>query len=257
MAALKFSANLGFLWADLPLPEAILRAHAAGFDAVECHWPYETRPEEIRAALQESGLPMLGLNTRRGDVEAGENGLCALPGREAEARDAIDEAVAYGVEIGARHVHVMAGNAEGLEARRVFTEAAAYAADVASVAGLRVVIEPLNPWDAPGYFLRSTDQAGTVLDEVGAENLRMMFDVYHVGRSEGDVIDPLRRHFGRIGHIQIASVPDRGAPDRGIVDYGAVFSRLREMGWAHPIGAEYRPEGAPEDSLGWLAEARA
>ena len=256
MGRLKFSANLGFLWADKPLPEAIERAHAAGFDAVECHWPYATDPGEIRDALSSTGLPMLGLNTRRGDVDAGENGLAALPGREVEARAAIDEAVTYGVEIGVQHVHVMAGRAEGLEARKVFTETVAYAAEVAAAAGLRVVIEPLDPWAAPGYFLRSTDQAGTVIDEVGAENLKMMFDVYHVGRSEGDVFDPLRRHWNRIGHIQIASVPERGPPDRGIVDYGAVFGRLRELDWSHPIGAEYRPEGETEGTLRWLLGAQ-
>ena len=103
---MKFSANLGFLWNDRPLPEAIRAARAAGFDAVECHWPYVIPADEVKAALDETGLRMLGLNTRRGDVDAGDNGLSAIPGREAEAREAIDEAIAYATAIDTPNIHV-------------------------------------------------------------------------------------------------------------------------------------------------------
>ncbi len=110
---MKFSANLGFLWADRPLPDAIRAAKAAGFDAVECHWPYDVPASATAAALEETGLRMLGLNTSRGNVTIGENGLAALPGREADARAAIDEAVAYAAGISAAAIHVMAGNSNG------------------------------------------------------------------------------------------------------------------------------------------------
>lgn len=131
----RFSANLGFLWTDRALPDAIRAAHAAGFDAVECHWPYDIAADDVAAALAETGLPMLGLNTRRGDVAAGENGLAALPGRVDEARAAIDEALAYADAIGAGAVHVMAGKAEGPEARAVFAQNLHYACARAAKGG--------------------------------------------------------------------------------------------------------------------------
>lgn len=252
---MRFSANLGFLWADLPLPEAIRAAHAAGFDAVECHWPYAHPPHELRAALHDTGLPMLGLNTRRGDVAAGEMGLAALPGREAEARAAIDEALAYARAIGAGAVHVMAGCAGGAAAHAAFVANLAHA--TAQAGDLTVLIEPLNRHDAPGYFLRTTDQAAAIIAELGAPNLRLMFDCYHVQRTEGDVIHRLGRLLPLIGHVQIAAAPDRGPPDRGELHYPTVLAALARLGWDRPIGAEYRPGGPPEDSLAWLGPARA
>lgn len=252
----RFSANLGFLWADRPLPDAIRAAGAAGFDAVECHWPYETPAAEVEAALKETGLPMLGLNTRRGDVAAGENGLAALPGREAEARAAIDEALAYAARIGARNIHVMAGVAEGDAARRSFVRNLRYACERAAAQGRTILIEPLNPFDAPGYFLNKTDQAARLIAEIGEPNLRLMFDCYHVARAEGDVIGRLGALMPIIGHIQFASVPDRGAPDHGEVDYADMFVEIARLGWDAPLGAEYKPAGATHDGLAWLTSLR-
>lgn len=250
---MRFSANLGFLWADRPLPDAIRAAKAAGFDAVECHWPYDVPPEQVREALQETGLPMLGLNTRRGDVTGGENGLSALPGREAEAREAIDEAVAYARAIGAGAIHVMAGFSEGSEAHGVFVENLRYAAGIADKEGITILIEPLNRHDAPGYFLQTTDQARQIINEVAAANLKLMFDCYHVGRTEGDVTTRLKDLRTVIGHIQFASVPDRGAPDHGEIAYGYVFESIERLGWERPLGAEYKPVGATEETLGWMS----
>ena len=247
-----FSANLGFLFTDRPLPDAIRAAKAAGFDAVECHWPYDTPPSEIKAALSETGLPMLGLNTRRGDVENGENGLAALPGRVEEARAAINEAIAYAVEVGARCVHVMAGFDESEVGNKTFIDNLTYACGQAAQHGLTILIEPLNRHDAPGYFLKTTDQAAEIIQAVGAPNLKLMFDCYHVGRTEGDLMTRLRTLLAIIGHIQFASVPDRGPPDRGEIDYGAVFAEIDALGWTAPLGAEYKPTGATEESLDWL-----
>ena len=156
---MKFSANLGFLWTELSLPDAIRAAKAAGFDAVECHWPYDTDPVNVRDALNDTGLPMLGLNTRRGNVAGGENGLAALPVRMEEARQAIDEALAYASTVGAANVHVMAGVADGAHANQTFLDNLAYACEKAAHRGITILIEPLNPYDAPGYILASTDQA--------------------------------------------------------------------------------------------------
>ncbi|MEL7115930.1 MAG: TIM barrel protein [Pseudomonadota bacterium] len=243
---MKFSANLGFLWNDRPLPDAIRAAKAARFDAVECHWPYEVASADVRAALTETGLPMLGLNTRRG--APGENGLAALLGREDEARAAIDEAIAYADAVDARAVHVMAGFASGDAAQATFLENLRYAT---SRTDRTILIEPLNRHDAPGYFLSTTDHAREIIETLNVPTLKLMFDCYHVGRTEGDVITRLNDLRAMIGHIQFASVPDRGAPDHGELHYPTVFAAISEV-WSEPIGAEYKPVGPTDESLGWL-----
>ena len=251
---MQFSANLGFLWADRPLPDAIRAAKAAGFHAVECHWPFETPFSDVKAALAETGLNMLGLNTRRGDVENGDNGLSALPARVDEARSAIDEAIAYAVQIGARNIHVMAGFDQSIAARQTFIDNLNYACEKGASHDLTMLIEPLNHYDAPGYFLQTTRQAAEIIEAVGASNLKLMFDCYHVGRTEGDVITRLQDLLPIIGHIQFASVPDRGTPDHGEIDYRSVFSEVRALGWSAPLGAEYKPQGETDASLAWMSE---
>ena len=246
----RFSANLGFLWADRPLPQAIRAAHAAGFDAVECHWPYAVPAADTRAALDETGLTMLSLNTRPGDPARGEFGLCALKGREAEARAAVDEALAYAVATGTRAVHVMAGRKGDHD---TFLAALARACDSALPLGLTILIEPLNRFDAPDYLLETMDQAAAILDTLDRPNLRLMFDCYHVARTEGDVLAAFRRHRARIGHVQFAAVPDRGPPDHGSVAYASL---LPSLDWTGPFGAEYRPNGPTEQTLGWLTDCR-
>ena len=249
---MKFSANLGFLWTDRPLPDAIRAAKAAGFDAVECHWPYDVPAEQVRAALDETGLPMLGLNTRRGNVAAGENGLAALPGRGAEARAAVDEAFDYAAAIGARAVHVMAGFSGGPRAEAAFLDTLAHACDRAEAQGAMVLIEPLNHYDAPGYFLSGSAQAAALIREIGRDSLRLMFDCYHLQIMEGDVSRRLERLLPIVGHVQIAAVPDRGAPDHGELDYGWLLPRIEALGWDRPLGAEYKVSGPTEATLGWM-----
>jgi hydroxypyruvate isomerase len=254
---MRFSANLGFLWADRPLPEAIRAAHRAGFDAVECHWPYDVPAPEVAAALAETGLPMLGLNTLRGDVAAGENGLGALPGRGAEARDAVDRALAYAAAADAANIHVMAGVARGPAAHAAFLETLDHAAQGAAGAGRTVLIEPLNHRDAPGYFLNSAEQAAAIIEELGHPNIRLMFDCYHIQILSGDVTRRLETFLPVTGHVQIAAVPDRGPPDRGELDYRYVLKALAELGWTAPVGAEYKPGPAStEATLGWIEAFR-
>ncbi len=248
---MRFSANLGFLWNDISLPDAIHAAKEAGFDAVEMHWPYETPALNVRAALEETGLPLLGLNTRRGNVAAGDNGLSAIPGREDDARAAIVEALAYADIVGARAIHVMAGFAQGDDAHRCFVDMLSFACENAAKIGKTILIEPLNRHDAPGYFLSNTEQARGVIESVGADNLKLMFDCYHVGRTEGDVTTRLADLLEIIGHIQFASVPDRGAPDHGEIDYSFVFKATRDLGWQTPLGAEYKVLGSTDATLGW------
>lgn len=249
---MQFSANLGFLWADLALPDAIHAAKAAGFDAVECHWPYQTLPDAVAIALAQTGLPMLGLNTQRGGP--GENGLSALPGREAEARAEIDRAIAYARAIGCKAVHVMAGFAQGAAAQASFLANLDYACRAAP--DLTILIEPLNSRDAPGYFLTSSDHALDLIERAAQPNLKLMFDCYHLQIIQGDLTRRLTALRHVLGHVQIASVPDRGTPDHGELDYRHICAVLRDLDWTRPLGAEYRPVGATQDSLGWMAALR-
>jgi 2-dehydrotetronate isomerase len=248
---MKFSANLGFLWTDRTLPQAIKAAKAAGFDAVECHWPYEVPPTDIIAALDETGMEMLGLNTRKGDSALGQNGFCALPGRETEARASIDEAIIYAKATRTKAVHVMAGFTSGPRAHATFCENLIYACNKAD--GMTILIEPLNHYDAPGYFLSTANQAVATIRELDLPNLKLMFDCYHLQIMDGDMSRLLEKCLPVIGHIQFASVPDRGPPDHGELDYQHVFARIGDLGWSHPLGAEYKPKGATGESLGWMS----
>ncbi len=243
----RFSANLGFLWTELSLPDAIRAAAAAGFEAVECHWPYDTDPALVKAALDETGLPMLGLNTVRG---AG-NGLSALVGCETQARAAIDQALDYAVAIGARNIHVMAGFASGEAAHRTFVANLRYA--LARVAGhsITLLIEPLNHFDAPGYYLQTADQAAKLIVEINDPNLKLMFDCYHLQIMQGDLSRLLESTLPVIGHIQIAAVPSRAEPDEGELDYRHILKHIESIGYKGFIGAEYHPRSSTEAGLGW------
>ena len=251
---LRFSANLGFLWKELTLPEAIRRAKTAGFDAVECHWPYDVDAEAVKAALDETSLPMLGLNTRRGR-DGIDNGLSAIPGREAEARAAIDEAFDYGARIGARNVHVMAGKAFGVPgAAATFEANLAYACDVAARHGMSVLIEPLNHRDAPDYFLVGLGMAAGFVERLARPELSIMFDCYHLQITGGDLIESFKAHRKSIGHVQIAAVPSRTEPDGGEIAYDRLLPLIAAAGYDGYFGAEYKPAGTTDEGLGWLDE---
>jgi hydroxypyruvate isomerase len=257
---LRFSANLGFLWKELPLTEAILRAKRAGFDAVEFHYPYEMPADQVRAALAAAALPAVGLNTRLGDVAAGDIGLAALPGREAEARAAIDEAVAYARTIGAGYIHVTAGRPEPTalrEAHTTFLGALDYAARRVEASDIRVLIEPLNPTDAPGYFLNHLDQAAAIISELGRPNAGILFDCYHAQLTGGDLTRRLERLLPLVHHVQIAGVPSHREPNEGEVAYDRLLPAIERMGYRGFIAAEYRARSTVEDGIGWLSAMRA
>jgi len=239
-----FSANLGFLWNDLPLPDGIRAAAAAGFDAVECHWPYDVPVEDTKAALDETGMTMLGINTRKGDP--GEFGLAAVPDRSDEARLFIDEALSYAAAMDAKAVHVMAGIAPPQpNAFLTYMGNLRYACKRAAPHDITILIEPLNAIDNPGYYLNNMTDAAGVIDAVDRPNLKLMFDCYHAQITEGDVVGILPDLLPIIGHVQFASVPGRNEPDLGMLDYREVFALLDELGWDQPLGAEYRPTRSP------------
>ena len=253
---IKLSANLGFLWPELSLRNAIARAKEVGFDAVECHWPYDTAAADVKAALELAQIPMLGLNTKRGNVDAGEAGLTALVGRESEARANIDEAVDYGAALGCVAVHVMSGVSSGEKARDVLIENLKYASDKAANQSMDILIEPINTRDIPGYFLNSVEQAASVVEEVGRSNVKIMFDCYHVQIMQGDLLVRLEKHLSLIGHIQIAAVPDRGEPGQGELDIKNICTAIDAMGYTGYIGAEYKPRTTTDDGIGWMSLLR-
>lgn len=250
---ISFSANLGFLWTDRSLPEAIHAAKAAGFHAVECHWPYATPAEDVVAALQETGLKMLGLNTQRGNTDSGENGLAALPGREADAQRLIDQAIACAVAIDCNNIHVMAGFTDkGELARSTFAANLRYACQAAAAHGKTILIEPLNRYDAPNYHISTLDEAQAVLQTVAAPNLKIMFDCYHMQIMGGDLLRRFKQSAADIGHVQFASVPDRTEPDSGEVNYVWLLNEIAAAGFTGPFGAEYKPRTTTDAGLGWL-----
>ncbi|MEM7425411.1 MAG: TIM barrel protein [Pseudomonadota bacterium] len=253
----KFSANLGFLWKTLTLPQAIRIAANSGFDAVECHFPYEQPAEDVKAALAETGLPMIALNTVRGNVEAGDFGLCAVPGREAEAEAAIRQAIDYAKAVGARNVHIMAGTSAGNPwAEATFLNNLRLAAELATSAGIGVLIEPINHRDVPNYFLNTVEQAAGLIRTLVLAPVRMMFDLYHVQVTQGDILRRLEEHMPAIGHIQIAGAPGRNEPDTGEIAIDRILDALGELGYEGYVGAEYIPKATEAEGLGWLQAFR-
>jgi len=251
---IRFAANLGFLWTDRALPDAIHAAAGAGFDAVECHMPYDEDPIAVRAALDDVGLPMLGLNT---DHSGPEVGLGAIPGREVEARDDVDRAVEYAVAIGCATVHVMAGRSgrvDGSEA--TYRANLAYAAERAVEHDLTVLVEPITTNAFAGYHLQTVGQAVETIDALRADGVpdvvRVILDFFHVADMGDDVLDAAGRLGDRLGHVQIAAYPDRGEPDAGDLDFGALIPAI-SAGYDGYFAAEYRPRGDLEAGLTWLS----
>lgn len=255
---MRIAANLGFLYQGMSLPDQIHAAARDGFDAVECHFPFATPEAEVRAALSETGMPMLGLNTAPGDLATGEFGLAALPGREAQARAAIAQAIDYAAAIGAGAVHVMAGRTTDPGAEATYRANLTHACDLAAPLGITILLEPISPSAQPNYHLRTMEQAAQTIAAVGRANLKILFDVYHIQTEQGDLTRRLRTHLPDLGHVQIAAVPDRGEPDAGEVHIPNLLAALRDMGWQGDVGAEYRPRsGNTSEGLGWLGPLRA
>lgn len=252
---LRFSANLGFLWSALPLLDRIDRAAAAGFRAIELHWPYDTPPEEVRDACRRHGLTLVGLNTAVGDAASGDFGLGAVPGREADFMAALEQSVDYCRVTGARAIHAMAGNVPASrrsQAREVFIGNLQRAAERAAEEDLTLLLEPINANDKPDYFLSTLQEADALIEAVGSTRIQIMFDVYHVARQEGDVLRKLERYQHRIGHVQVAAVPSRAEPDEGEICYRAVFEQLDSMDYAGFVGCEYIPRAGVEEGLKWM-----
>jgi hydroxypyruvate isomerase len=247
----RFSANLGFLYSDRPHVQRIADAAKCGFAAIEMHWPYDVPAAELKAAADAAKVTMLGINAPIGDKSRGENGLTALPGREADAAAAFDLALSYAVTLSGTAVHCLAGVTQGEEAERAYVKNLAAFADKAANAGKMVLIEPLNHRDAPGYFLGTIEQAADIVGKVARGNLKIMFDCYHLQIMGGDLIKKYERYRDLVGHVQIASVPNRAEPDEGELAYPEILKAFARLGYTGWIGAEYKPRAKTEDGLGW------
>ena len=250
---IKFSANLGFLWTDLSLIDAIYKAKKHGFDAVELQWPYEINPIDIKNVLAETMLPVLGINTLKGNIEKGDFGLAAIKGRETEAREYISQAIEYADIAGIKNVHVMAGKADlSAKSLTTFLDNLKFAKDLSVSKGINIIIEPLNRRDVPGYFLTEIEQAKEICELVDQDNVKIMFDCYHVQINQGDVLKRFQDNVLNIGHVQIASLPDRGEPDFGELNFKHLLPQFYKAGYEGYIGGEYRPRTNTEEGLSWL-----
>jgi hydroxypyruvate isomerase len=252
----KFAANLSFLFNEVPFMARFAAAAAAGFRGVEYLFPYEEDKEVIAQALRGNGLENVLFNLPPGDWAAGERGLGALPGREQDFRDGVARAMDYALAADTKRLHALAGivpaGADQDRCRQTFIGNLRYACEQLAPHGITLLVEPINTRDMPGYFLNYQKDAHALLAEVGAPNLKVQMDFYHAQIMEGDIISTFRQQLSNIGHVQIASVPDRHEPDLGELNYPWLFAMMDEAGYDGWIGCEYRPRQGTVAGLGWM-----
>jgi len=251
----KLAANLTMMFEETPFLDRFAAAGTCGFTGVEFLFPYDFPADEIAARLERHHLTQALFNLPPGDWAKGERGMAALPGREKEFMTSLERAIPYARATKCRRLHAMAGNwpagRDRREGRAVFIANLRRAADRLAEEGVTLVIEPINTRDMPGYFLNTTGEAISVIEEAGRDNLKLQLDLYHCQIMEGDLATHVRRLAGRYAHVQIAGVPDRHEPDRGEVNYDYLLSLLDEVGYDGWVGCEYRPAGDTRAGLGW------
>jgi hydroxypyruvate isomerase len=256
----RFAANLSFLYGEHAFVDRFAAAARDGFGAVEFAFGYEFDRRELAARLADHGLQQVLINTPPGDLAAGERGLAALPGREVDFRRALlEQALPYADALHCPRIHVMAGvlppGADRTACRATFVANLAWAAAQAASVGIELLIEPINSRDIPGYLLNRQDEAHAIVQTVGAPNLKVQMDLYHCQIVEGDLAMKLRQYLptGRVGHLQVAGVPERQEPDRGELHHPYLFALIDDLGYNGHIGCEYKPAAGTSAGLGWLA----
>jgi hydroxypyruvate isomerase len=251
----RFSAHLDYLFMDRPLLQRIDAAAACGFKAVEGRFP-DVPAADYKAALERNNIRALGINTPMG--AEGEFGLGALPGREGDWDKAFADALDYVTTIDATAIHCLAGRVDPGQraaAEKVFVENLKRAADLAAAKNIKLYIEPINPYDQPGYFLYQVEHAADIIAKVGKPNVWLQYDFYHAQIVGGDLIRRLEKHLAMIGHIQCSQVPVRAEPDQqGEINYPFVFGEVDRLGYQEWVGCEYRPRTSTESGLGWGAK---
>lgn len=258
---LAFSANLSTLFTDLPFTERFAAAKACGFDAVECQFPYAHPAAELAALLQANGQRMVLHNLPAGDWAAGERGIACHPDRVSEFRAGVTQAIACATTLGVPQLNCLAGippaGVDPADALDTLKQNLRHAAATLARHGLRLLVEPINSFDVPGFLLSRPSQAIALMDELALDNLYLQYDVYHAQRMEGEIAASVQRWMARIAHIQIADNPGRAEPGTGEIRYAFLFRWLDKIGYTGHVGCEYFPRdkgpGGTQAGLGWLA----
>ena len=256
----RFAANLSMLFAEVPFLDRFERAARAGFTAVEFLFPYAFPTAEIKARLAANRLKLVLHNLPAGDWDAGERGIACLPDRVDDFRAGVAQAIEVGSALGVPQINCLAGKApmgatdELL--RKTFVANLRFAAAELKKAGIKLLIEPINTFDIPGFWLNRTAQALSVIDEVDSGNLFLQYDAYHAQRMEGELVATIEKNLARIAHIQIADNPGRHEPGTGEINHDFLFAQLDRMGYTGWVGCEYKPAASTEAGLGWLERAR-
>ena len=255
----RFSANLGFLFTEVPFLERFGEAAHAGFRAVEFPFVPDIQVREMAAEVKRHKLDVVLMNASGGDWLAGDRGLASLDGREHEFAAGLVTALRYAQTLECPRIHVMAGLlppgadiAERTRRRRNYLRNIRFACEEALAQNVSIMIEPINPRDIPGYFLQTQLEAHAIREEIGMPNLKVQMDLYHAQVVEGDLSHKLRHWLPHIGHIQIAGVPDRHEPDTGEVNYAHIFRLLDELKYTGYVGCEYRPAHGTLEGLTWF-----
>jgi len=251
----RFAANLSMLFTEVPFLDRFERAANAGFEAVEFLFPYAWPAAEIKSRLDAHGLKLVLHNLPAGDWDAGERGIGCLPDRIDEFRAGVAKAIDYATTLGVPQLNCLAGKAPvGIDdavLRRTFVANLKFSASELKKAGLKQLIEPINSYDIPGFYLNRTAQALAILDDVGADNAYVQYDIYHAQRMEGELAATMQKHLARIGHIQLADNPGRNEPGTGEINYAFLFAHLDRIDYRGWIGCEYKPATTTEAGLAW------
>jgi hydroxypyruvate isomerase len=251
----RFAANLTMLFTEVPFLDRFERAALAGFKAVEFLFPYAHPAEEIRRRLDEHQLTLVLHNLPAGDWDAGERGIACLPDRVDEFRAGVAKAITYAKALGVTQLNCLAGRAPaGVDPavlNRTLVENLRFAAAALRLADLKLLLEPINTVDIPGFFVSRTVEALAIIDEVGADNLFLQYDLYHAQRMEGELAATLEKHLARIAHVQLADNPGRHEPGTGEINYPFLFAHLDRIGYRGWVGCEYKPATTTEAGLHW------
>jgi hydroxypyruvate isomerase len=254
----RFAANLTFLWTDRPFMARFDAAARAGFRAVEYMFPYDEDIDEIASELHRLGLRQVLFNLPAGDWAAGDRGIAVDPARRSEFREGVRLAVDVARRLGCPRVNCLVGkqlaHVPVTEQWACLVDNLRYAAAEFEKVGLVLLLEPINTFTIPGFFIRTSAEAFQVQDAVGAANFKVQYDVYHAQRMEGNLTHTIRTNIGRIGHIQVADSPDRNQPGTGEINFPYLFRVIDRTDYMGEVGLEYQPTGATDDSLGWIEE---
>ncbi|GAB3453498.1 hydroxypyruvate isomerase [Massilia terrae] len=252
----RFAANLTMLFNELPFLERFEAARAAGFRGVEYLFPYSFEKEALAERLDRNGLTQVLHNLPAGDWDKGERGIGCHPGREGEFQDGVGRAIEYAMALGCRQLNCLVGitpaDADPEAVRRTVVDNLRFAAGALKQAGIRLLVEPINTFDIPGFYLSRTAQALDLIEVVGSDNLYLQYDIYHAQRMEGEIGNTLARNLQRIAHIQLADNPGRHEPGTGELNYPWLFRHIDQLGYDGWIGCEYKPAGTTQAGLGWI-----